>query len=164
MNNIKNRIKAFIFLTSFICISCASQPNPEAAAKSGKMTPAKGGDRQYRLGIKVKIEGLGLSETTGLVKNFEDQLSVFEPCFAAEIDQGQVLRLDATFTVSKKGLLKDVKIREMQPEIFLFRKCFLKQIQQLDMGRQETEVKGSLSLGSYYGPAGDFSDDIKKLE
>lgn len=123
-----------------------------ATAQRGeaKLTPPEKGAKQLRLGVEVHLKGLSQKKGTRTAKEFEDQLPVFEPC-VRKAKKGEIIKVGAIFRISKKGVLTDVKVKQMVPKSRSFKKCFLKQIKQLDLGRQEKILSGEMILGTYYG-------------
>jgi len=147
-----------IFVLFLTCLSCAT---PREAASTGastsvasqKMTP--GGQQQnetLRLGIKVRLPKVYEKSGPGIAQAFEDQMNVFVPCLAGiSGTKSEVFSLKAKFTVSKQGVVTKAEVLSLEPEAPAISACFLKQIQQVDLGRHPQPITGELTLGTYYG-------------
>ena len=143
-----------IFISCAFALSCSSEAKivatPPAEKGSEKLTPADNSNEQLRIGIQVLLSKISESAEAKIVKGFEDKLSVFTPCLK-ETGKGEVVRLRASFKLTKSGSLSAIEILEVVPESEPFKACFLKQIKHLSLGRQTRAVRGELGLGTYYG-------------
>jgi hypothetical protein len=141
-----------IFVLFLTCLSCAA-PREAASTGSQKMTP--GGQQEnetLRLGIKVRLPKAFEKSGPGIAQAFEDQMNVFMPCLAGiSGTKAEVFLLKAKFAVSKQGVVTKAEVVSLEPEAPAISACFLKQIQQVDLGRQPQPVTGELTLGTYYG-------------
>lgn len=164
----------FILMLSFLLLACQSEAklgarhtattdaaNEKVSSPSGKLTPPDQDDRQYRMGIHIQIEGVDDSEGRKIARGFQDQLSIFEPCLQFT-GKTEIVRLRADFELTPRGLVEEVKVTELLPKLPQFSACFLKQIEQLDLGPQKKKWKGRLRLGTYYGSADGWDEEGKK--
>ena len=135
----------------------ASTAPPEVAAKTAKLTPPPSSQADtpapppLRLGMKMKFKKLTGEPAQKLAKEFETQINVFQPCMEWATGKTEIVRVTADFQLSTKGLIEGVKIRETSPPAPDFEACFLRQIQQLDLGPQTREVNGELTVGTFVG-------------
>jgi hypothetical protein len=120
---------------------------------TGKMTvDGQAQAEVLRMGIRINLQEIENNRGLKIARAFEEQLNVFEPCLAGLAGtKGEVLKLTATFTIGKDGLLSAVKVTEMLPQVAAFSECFLKQSNLVDVGTQSKPVTGKLTLGTFYG-------------
>lgn len=117
----------------------------------GKLTPPKTSAKQLRIGANIHLDGLGEIEGGPIIRAFEDQVAVFEPCVSELSPKSEMVRVKASFLLEKNGLLTRVQILEEMPISTPFAKCFLKQIEQLDLGQQRKSRRGEMTVGTFYG-------------
>jgi len=132
----------------------ATDSSRDAAGKmSGKITVGGAKEAQtLRLGIKIKVLGVGDERGNKIAKAFEEQLGLFEICLASIMGtKSEVLKLTAQFTIAKSGVLTGIKVLGMSPQDSVFTDCFVKQSQQIDLGPQAKTLKGELTVGTFYG-------------
>jgi hypothetical protein len=105
-----------------------------------------------QMGIKIRLNGVTEAQGLPVAKLIEDQMAVFEPCLQDIMGtKGEVLKLQATFKIDKKGVLSALKVTKMEPPVPGFGECVVKQSAQMDLGRQPRALTGEMILGTFYG-------------
>lgn len=144
----------FVFVASLFVVACRSEAkmglsSPESH-NSGKLTPADGSEHQLKMGMQILFSKLSDVEGEKISKAMEAQITLFEPCLQHK-NKAEVIRLTAVFGLNKSGRIKDIEVLEVLPESASFKACFIKYIEQLDIGQQSQEVRGELTFGTYFG-------------
>jgi len=129
--------------------------SPVIGTSSDVKTEAAQAAPKVRIGMKLRFKKLKPEQAKPLAKEFEDQLSVFEPCLPTS-GKNEIVRIRAGFELNEKGVIDPVHILEVDPPSPEFENCFLKQIRQLDLGAQTSKVSGEIIVGTFFGQAPDW--------
>jgi hypothetical protein len=146
-------LNPFCFLISMSLLISACSNAPKAADPEPIRAPTKlqqvGQSKELRLGIIVRVPGADPAVVKDLTQEFYEQLALFEPC--SELPKLETWQVEVNWVSATNGLLTQVNITRLAPEIAALKACVLEKLAEVDIGRQSNIWRGNLILGAYYG-------------
>ncbi len=154
--------KFILVVISFLCF-VACQSEAKMGDGSGKLTPPASDADQLKLGVKIKLNNPKSVSSAEIVKAFESQLPIFEPCIN-KAGKEEVVRLESSFKIDKNGQIRTYNVLEVVPDSKMFFECFINNIRRLEFGRKRHEITGIMTLGTYYGRQSDWYSDPERRD